>query len=258
MNLINYTENELPIQDLETIGLAANGQLLLNVDDLKALLSGRRTSLLELNDLEAENIKIKSIHAKISLRPNEAGQVDLLIHPIYRKAVTPDFLDDNEAQQLQKGEVASLLKITMDNKGNKKELLVEYDAETREYIVSDAEKILAPDMVNNEFLTPAQKENYRKGKEVQIADGTKLAYSGVDHHGIRSNKLALVASVLIDGGLSYMVYKGLNALFNQHREVKAAEKLSPGYYNALNDVENQRQFSSNRVSRSAGRGSGSR
>src|SRR6187402_2063228 len=230
MNLVTFHEDNLPIKDLETIGLAAGGQLLLNVDDLKALLSGRRTSLMELHDLEAENIKIKSINAKISLRPNESGKLDLLIHPIYRKAETPDFLNETEAQQLFKGEVANLLKITLDNHGNKKEMLVEYDAETKEYIVSDTEKILAPDMVNNEFLTPAQKELYRKGKEVQIADGTKFSYSATDHHGIRSNKLRLVASILIDGGLSYMVYKGLNALFNQKRDQKSAEKLSPGYH----------------------------
>jgi hypothetical protein len=68
-------------------------------------------------------------------------------------------------------------------------------------------------MVNNEFLTPAQKENYRKGKEVQIAGRHQVQLFRVDHHGIRSNKLALVASILMDGGLSYMVFKGLNAMF---------------------------------------------
>jgi hypothetical protein len=242
MNLVNFHEDDLPIKDLETIGLAAGGQLLFNVDDLKALLSGRRTSLLELRDLETDNIKIKSINAKISLKPNEYGKLNLLIHPIYRKAPTPDFLNETEATQLRKGEVASLLKITLDNHGTKKEMLVEYDPETKEYIISDTEKILVPDMVNNEFLTQAQKENYRKGKEVQIADGTKLNYSGTDHHGIRSNKLALVASILIDGGLSYMVYKGLNAIFNQKHEPKTAEKLSPGYYQAIKDIENQHGF----------------
>jgi hypothetical protein len=242
MNLVNFHEDDLPIKDLETIGLAAGGQLLFNVDDLKALLSGRRTSLLELRDLETDNIKIKSINAKISLKLNEYGKLDLLIHPIYRKAPTPDFLNETEATQLRKGEVASLLKITLDNHGTKKEMLVEYDPETKEYIISDTEKILVPDMVNNEFLTQAQKENYRKGKEVQIADGTKLNYSGTDHHGIRSNKLALVASILIDGGLSYMVYKGLNAIFNQKHEPKTAEKLSPGYYQAIKDIENQHGF----------------
>jgi hypothetical protein len=258
MNLINFHEKELPIRDLETIGLAAGGQLLLNIDDLKALLSGRRTGLMELHDLEAENVKIKSLHAKISLRPNEEGKLDLLIHPIYHRAVTPDFLNVAEAQQLQKGEVASLLKTTTDNHGKKTEMLIEYDAETREFIVSDTEKILSPDMVNGEFLTAAQKENYRKGKEVEIADGTKFNYSGVDRHGIRSNKLALVASILIDGGLSYMVYKGLNAMFNQKRDEKTAGKLSPGYHNAVKDVENQRPSVPNQASHSYNRGGSSR
>ncbi|MES2275020.1 MAG: DUF4099 domain-containing protein [Bacteroidota bacterium] len=242
MNLVNFHEDELPIKDMETIGLAAGGQLLLNVDDLNALLSGRRTGLLELQNLEAENIKIKSLNAKISLQHTDEGKMDLLIHPIYRKAQRPEFLDENEAEKLQKGEVANLLKITKDNHGNKTEMLIEYDADTKEFIVSDTEKILAPDMVNNEFLTAAQKENYRKGREVEIADGTKFSYSAVDHHGIRANKLALVASILMDGGLSYVVYKGLNALFNKKRDEKAAAKLSPGYHQAMKDVENQRAF----------------
>src|SRR3984885_8513762 len=127
MNLIQYKESDLPLEDLETIGLAANGQLLLNVNDLKALLSGRRTSMLNLKNLEAENIKIKSLDAKISLYTNDKGKVELLVHPIYKKPVTPDFLEDYEAKELEKGEVASLLKVTRDDKGNKKEVLVEYD-----------------------------------------------------------------------------------------------------------------------------------
>ena len=113
-------------------------------------------------------------------------------------------------------------------------------------------------MVNNEFLTAAQKENYKKGKQVQIADGTKFNYSAVDKHGIRSDRIALIASILIDGGLTYMVYKGLNYLFNQKRDEKKADKLSPGYYNALKDVENQRGFVPNQETRSFTRSGGSR
>ena len=59
MNLIYYKESDLPLKELETMGLASNGQLLINVNDLKALLSGRRTGLMHLENLEAENIKIK-------------------------------------------------------------------------------------------------------------------------------------------------------------------------------------------------------
>ncbi|MGY3212420.1 DUF4099 domain-containing protein [Mucilaginibacter sp. HD30] len=246
MNLISFKEKDLPIKDLEAIGLASGGQLLLNVDDLKALLSGRRTNLMQLKDLEAEGFRIKALDAKVSLRVNSDGKTDLLIHPIYRKPARPDYLDDNEAEQLEKGEVAHFLKITKDDKGNKKELLVEFDAETREYIVSDTEKIMVPDMVNSEFLTPAQKENYRRGKEVQLADKTAFSYSGTDIHGIRSNRLALIASVLIDGGLSYMVYKGLNAAFGKKHDPEEAEFLSPGYHSAMQDLEDQRPAVDNR------------
>jgi len=246
MNLVYYNESYLPLQELETIGLASNGQLLLNVNDLKALLSGRRTGLLNLKNLEAENIKIKALDAKISLRTNELGKTDLVIHPIYRKPARPECLDEAEAKQLEKGEVASLLKVTKDDKGNKKEVLVEYDPDTREFIVSDTEKIMVPDMINGDFLTAAQKENYRKGREVEMPDHTKLNYSGTDTNGIRSNKLALIASIVIDGGLSYMLYTGLNAMFGKKHDPKEANALSPGYYNTVKDMEDQRpDFSDN-------------
>ena len=153
MNPINFNEKQLPLAELERIGLATGGQLLLNVDDMKALMSGRRTAPLHLENLEAENIKIKAIDAKLSLRRRPDGNADLLIHPVYRKPAVPDFLDDAEARELEKGEVPSLLKVTTDKKGNKREVLVEYDKETREFIVSDTELILAPDMVNGEFLS---------------------------------------------------------------------------------------------------------
>lgn len=252
MNLIIYKESDLPIRDLETIGLAAGGQLLLNTEDLRALLSGRRTNLLHLENLETGSFKIQAIDAKISLRRDAQGKTGLLIHPIYQRPATPDFLDDNEAHQLEKGELASLLKITRDDKGNTKEVLVEYDPETREFIVSATEKILVPDMVNNEFLTAAQKENYRKGREVALADRTRFNYSGTDSHGIRSNRLALIASILIDGGLSYMVYKGLNAAFGKQHD-KDAASLSPGYHSAMQDLEDQRPVINNDHIRFGGR-----
>jgi hypothetical protein len=246
MNLIQYKESDLPLKELETIGLAANGQLLLNINDLKALLSGRRTGLMNLKNLEAENIKIESLDGKLSLRTNEQGKIELLIHPIYRKPATPGFLEDFEAKQLEKGDVANILKVTTDGKGDKKEVLVEYDPETREFIVSDTEKIMAPDMVNGEHLTAAQKENYRKGREVKLDDHTKLNYSGSDLNGIRSNRLALVASILIDGGLSYMLYTGLNAMFGKKHDPEKAKALSPGYYNAVQDMKDQKpDFSDN-------------
>jgi hypothetical protein len=98
----------------------------------------------------------------LSLQPDAKGKINLLIHPVYRKAVAPEFLNPNEARQLQQKEVANLLVKVPDGIGRQKELLVEYDSDTREYIISDTEKILAPDMVNGEFLTPAQRRPFVK------------------------------------------------------------------------------------------------
>ncbi|GAA4339632.1 hypothetical protein GCM10023149_50450 [Mucilaginibacter gynuensis] len=240
MQLTTFKEKDLPYKELETIGLAAGEKLLLNIDDLKNLLSGRRTGLMQLQNLEAENIKIKSMDAKLSLFHNPAGGTELRIHPIYRKPQRPDYIDEQEADQLIKGSTGYLQKITKDDKGNTKELLVEYDAETREFIISDTDKILAPDMVNGEFLTPAQKEDYRKGKEVELPDKTVFQYAAAEPQGIRSNKLAIIASIVVDGGMSYLMYEGLNALFNKKRDLKMAEQLSPGYHNAVKDAEAQR------------------
>ena len=44
-----------------------------------------------------------------------------------------------------------------------------------------------------------------------------------------------------------MVYRSLNAMFNEKRDENEAAKLSPAYYNAVKDMEEQQsQFSNNR------------
>ncbi|GAA4331865.1 hypothetical protein GCM10023149_37890 [Mucilaginibacter gynuensis] len=236
MNLMSFNENDLPIPHLKQIGLLADGKMLLDVKDLKTLLSGRRTTLIELKNIETGNTKIKMMNAKLSLQKNVKGEVDLLIHPVYRKSVAPIYLDESEIRQLEKGKIGSLLRLTIDDKGHEKELLIEYDKETREFITSDTAKILVPDMINDELLTPAQKDAYRKGREVELADKTRFNFSGADIYGIRSNKLALVASVLVDGGVSYMLYTGLNAIFNKKRDLTDAAQLSDSYYRAASNI----------------------
>jgi len=96
----------------------------------------------------------------------------------------------------------------------------------------DTVNIFPPEAVNGIPLTKKQKENYRRGKEVETEDGTTIQYSAKDKQAIRADRLALIASVLIDGGVSYILFKGLNALFNRKQEAapgrnfqKALEKM---------------------------------
>lgn len=128
-----------------------------------------------------------------------------------------------------------------DDKGRKIEVLIEFDKETNEFIITDTERILAPDSINDIPLTPEQKERYRKGKEVEIGDGTTVQYSGTEKQGVRSNKLAFIASLLIDGGLSFVLYQGLNALFNKPRDQRKAGQTSDNYFKAWEKMQQHEQ-----------------
>jgi hypothetical protein len=223
-----FKEQQIPYQELERVGLRD-----ISKEDLNALLSGGRTGIVRLKNFEEDGIKIMNMDAKLSLRQNDDGGIDLLYHPVYREAKETAYLTDAEAEKLIDGETVNLDKVIEIN-GQKKEVLIEFDKDTNEFIFTDTERILAPDFVNNEALTPEQKLKFKKGQEVEMSDGTKFRFTSTDPNGIRSNKLHLIASLVIDGGISYLLYKGLKALSPQ--EPKVSEDYSRGYYNALEDM----------------------
>lgn len=218
--------------DLERVGLANKGKLNIDEDDLNALLSGRRTDMLRLENLQSEGIHIPALDAKLSLRQNASGALELLVHPIYREVEVPDFLTEDEAEKLENGEVVNINKFIVDKDGQTKEVVIEFDEETNEFIITDSEQILAPEEVNGKALTPEQKARYKKGQEVGTVDGTTFQYAAKEKQGIRSDRLMMIASVLIDGGLTYVLFKGLNKLFNK------PQKKEPGadYKKALRDL----------------------
>jgi hypothetical protein len=228
-----FKREELPMEELQKLGLADWNVLHIDDDDLAALLNGRRTDMLRLENLEQQGLHIPALDAKLSLRRNESGGVELLAHPIYKFAEGPEYLTDTEIESLEKGEAVNVVKTITDGEGDKREVLVEFDKDTNEFITVDTGKIFPPDEINGIPLTQQQKKNYRRGKEVETEDGTTIQYSAKDKQAIRADRLALIASVLIDGGVSYVLFKGLNALFNkaQHKEPgknfhKAMEKMS--------------------------------
>jgi hypothetical protein len=238
MNHQIYEEQDLPIEDFAQIGLAEMGRLNLDDDDIAALLSGRRTDMLRFENLYSDKIHIPALDAKLSLRPNPDGELELMLHPIYKEAQNSKWVTEKEAEKLEKGEAINIEKTILDDDGELKEVLIEFDRDTNEFIVTDSEKVLAPDKVNNETLTPEQKERYRKGKEVELSDGTKFQYAPAEPKGMRSNRLALIASIIIDGGVSYVLYKGLHALFGQKQQETGKSK---GYLEALQQMQQEEQ-----------------
>ena len=241
MNQQLFDVQDIPVDDLNKIGLIQDGGLVLDCEDMDALLSGRRTTMLRFENLNFDGFNVPALDAKISLKAGPDGELQLMLHPIYKKAEYPAWLTDTEVEKLEKGEAVNLEKMIFDDDGHLKDVLVEFDKETNEFIVTDTEKIQAPDKVNNEPLTADQKERYRKGKEVELADGTKFQFSAVDPKGIRSNRLQLIASIIIDGGISFILYKALNALVGHKQEKSTEVNNSKGFEAALREMEEQEQ-----------------
>jgi hypothetical protein len=234
-----YEQRDLPLEDLRKIGLATGRDIHMSNDNITALLSGRRTEILKLSDLSYEGHHIAELEAKLSVKPQRNGELGLLVHPIYKQAPQLAFLTIEEAESLEKGEVPNIEKVMYDDEGIAKDVIVEFDKETQEFILIDEARILVPDRINGEYLSLDQKERYRKGKEVEMSDGTTVQYAATEPEGVRSNKLAFIASVLVDGGLSFALYHGLNYLFGQKQHDEDADVYSKSYYSDLDNLEQQ-------------------
>lgn len=235
-----FDETDLPLEDLAAVGLADGERLLLEEPDLKALLSGRRTDMIRMENLVAANgIQIAAIDAKLSLKQNPDGKLELVIHPIYLKPQRNPGLSEALAEKLERGQIASVVRELADTNGNRYEELVEFDRETNQYITTDLNKLNAPEAVNNEPLTPQQKNRYKRGEEVGLQDGTKLQYTATNREGLRANRIALIAMIILDGGISYVLYQSLKALFGQQHDAKAAE-TSIGYQAAVDEMRRGR------------------
>jgi len=218
------------MEDLQKIGLAKDGKLAMDADDVEALLAGRRTDMQRLENLTAEGFHIPLLDAKLSLVSGPDGKPELRLHPIYAEPLTPSFLTDTEAEMLEMGEAVNLSKTIKDDEGHEKEVLIEFDKDTNEFIVIDTERIEAPDMINEVPLTANQKEQFRKGKEVAV-DDTAIQYSASDSKGLRSDRLLLIVSILIDGGVTWALYNGLKAINGKPQEKEPGKNFADAFKN---------------------------
>ncbi|SEM75141.1 DUF4099 domain-containing protein [Mucilaginibacter sp. P25] len=234
-----YEAQQLPYNELEKVGLAREGKLTIDQDNLMTLLSGRRTEMLRLKNQFAPELNLPEFDAKLSVRPAKEGGLELMVHPIYKEAPQLPYLTDTEALNLEEGHVPNIEKMIFDDEGDPQDILIEFDEETNEFIVTDQSRILVPDRINGEDLSLDQKERYRKGKEVELQDGTKVQFSAKEKEGLRSNKMLLIASVIMDGGLTYAVYHGLKALFGHKEHDAKATENSKGYYSDLEQFQKQ-------------------
>src|SRR5690606_16966694 len=103
----------------------------------------------------------------------------------------------------------------------------------------DPNKVKPPIAVDGETLSPEKRRKYQEGELVELADGTQFQIRASDRRGIRSNKTGLVLSVLIDGGISYLLVTGIQRLLG--KQSKEQQSYSSGYRDAIKEVQQQMQ-----------------
>lgn len=232
-----HKEKDLPLDDLAKLGLVSNGKVTIGKEDLSAMLSGRRTEMISLNNLNADGIKIEQLDVRLSLRREPDGTLSLKVHPVYKEARHHSMLVNAEAEQLMSGKVANIKKTITDDKGNEHSVVIEYDEKTKEFVSYNPDEVEAPEAVYGIPLNEKQKKKFREGEEVSLHDGTIFQHRASNSKGIVSNKTALVLSILVDGGISYLLVSGLSNLFGSKRKQETA--YNEGYQNALRDVKLQ-------------------
>src|SRR5690606_23926896 len=101
----------------------------------------------------------------------------------------------------------------------------------------DPRAIKAPEAVDGQTLSPEQKKKYKEGEVVELADGTEFQLSTIEKRGIRSNRNGLILSVILDGGLSYLLITGIQRMLG--KKTKEEESYSQGYIDGLKEIKKQ-------------------
>lgn len=233
-----FKDNELPLGELEKLGLYIQGRILLSRDNINALLMGRRTEMTNFKDLKFDGLSIPELDAKLSLKKNQDGSVSLNVHPIYKMAKAHELLDENESRKLQNGEIDNIAKEQEVQKGKVRKIIIEYDEQTKEFISYDPEKVNAPLTVNSETLTEEQKKKFKNGQIVELSDGTRFQHTALNPQGLKSDNKRLALSILFDAGISYLVYRGIQALKNRAAKFQS-EGYTNGYHQAIADMKHK-------------------
>lgn len=202
-------EEALPIAALSSLGLYDGARYLLDETDLSALLSGRRTSLVNLQNLVSESFTIDSLDAKLSLNTDEDSLHEIRLHPIYKEPKRSPDLSDIEADELISGEVKTIAKPINFPDGSARTIIFEYDRETREFVSYDPIAVEIPIQVNGEQLDENKKKDFAMGRIVQLTDGTMIQHRASEPRGIVASRTALILTVLKDGATTSFLIKNL-------------------------------------------------
>lgn len=167
-----FLEKDIPYEEFERLGYNKRDILFMNKEDLKQLLSGKRTSLMEINSFDGRKLE-DSIKAKFSLQRNEDGKVHLMIHPVRNEIQNDIKLNATQLEKLKQGQI-------INKKINDENYLVQLDKDNNEILKTKVKDIVIPSHIENIELGREQKDKLKKGEPIILVADNKEFQVSID------------------------------------------------------------------------------
>lgn len=162
---MNFDIKDLPYAQFEKLGLNKKEVLNLKPEDLVALLSGNRTSLLTFS-VELTGGQRFETDAKLSLFRNPDHSLSLQVHPVRAQIKNDIGATPEELELLRRGGL--LIREHTALNGEKEPHYFQLDRETNEIIRARVRDFVVPTAIKDVILSPDQKEQLRQGQVIEL------------------------------------------------------------------------------------------
>ena len=168
----NFKESDIPYDQFARLGYDKKSILFMNKEDLKQLLAGKRTSLMEIDSVNGQKLT-HSIKAKFSLVRDDNGRVNLIVHPVRNEIQNDVKLNATQLEKLKKGQLVTK-KIDGEN------YLIQLDKENNEILKTKVKDIVIPSHIEHIELGQEQKQKLKKGEPIILQADNKEFQVSVD------------------------------------------------------------------------------
>ena len=164
-------KEEIPFGKLEKVGIKKDFVDKMESQELKDFLNGFRSAKLYTVNAKINDEEFR-IPAKIRLKKQEDGAVDVKIHPIQRLHIPDEYMGhkftkEDKMALLNDKNLGKVVELTGKN-GKKDNYYLGIDSKTNELIPLRASYIQIPEKIKGASLSAEQKEKLAKGEKVTL------------------------------------------------------------------------------------------
>ncbi len=164
-------KEEIPFGKLEKVGIKKDFVDKMESQELKDFLNGFRSAKLYTVNAKINDEEFR-IPAKIRLKKQDDGSVDVKIHPIQRLHIPDEYMGhkfskEDKAALLGDKTLGKVVELTGKN-GKKDNFYLGIDSKTNELIPLRASYIQIPEKIKGASLSAEQKEKLAKGEKVTL------------------------------------------------------------------------------------------